>query len=92
MYVYLSFISSFLVNNHLAMPNDMEALLSPILLGSAVNSPPPLSGNYVPSVTDLSLDILLHVANTSHSDLQKIQEGVIKLCDSIGLQAGNFIA
>jgi hypothetical protein len=74
------------------MPNDMEALLSPILLGSAVNSPPPLSGNYVPSVTDLSLEILLHVANTSHSDLQKIQEGVIKLCDSIGLQAGNFIA
>ena len=70
----------------------MEALLSPILLESTVNSPPPLSGDYVPSVTDLSLEILLHIANTSHSDLQKIQEGVIKLCDSIGLQAGNFIA
>jgi hypothetical protein len=68
-------------------------LLSPILLGSTVNfSPPPLPGDHVPSVTKLSLEVLLHIANTSHSDLQQIQEGVIKLCDSIGLQAGNFIA
>ena len=74
------------------MLNDIEALLSPILLESTVNSPPPLSGNYVPSVTDLSLEILLHIVNTSHSDLKKIQEGVIRLCDSISLQAGNFIA
>ncbi|EDR00025.1 uncharacterized protein LACBIDRAFT_334548 [Laccaria bicolor S238N-H82] len=60
--------------------NDMEALLSPILLNSAVNSPPPVSGDHVPSVTDLSLEVLLHIANTSDSDLQKIQDGVIKLC------------